>query len=327
MTVHLHICTFSISEICRIFCILAVHFHTLICVICGNLFCIHLQISKSPNLQINMPSSQTNLAFLNDHLVPLDDPSLLSVNSDLVIYEVIRVMDGKCLFLEDHLNRLFNSAALAGRILNMSRSGLSLSLYKLLSANSLILGNIRLEIRFQKNEFQLIILIIPHHYPSTDDYKTGVKAISFKAERGNPNAKILNPGLRTRINELIREADAEEAVLVNSQGYVTEGSRSNLFFIKENTILTSPYDTVLVGITRDKVFDLCREMSFNIVERNINFSGINQFDSAFITGTSPRILPLNCIDNIPFETDNELMQKLMLAYNERIRQYLDKASA
>jgi len=269
-----------------------------------------------------MSHSFRNLVVFNGHPLPENDPIIISIRSELVIYEVIRVIDQKCLFLEDHLTRLFKSVSLAGKKLNLSGNEISANIYKLLSINSLLHGNIRLDIFFQKSQFQVLIQIIPHNYPSSEDYSAGVKAISYKAQRDNPNAKVLNPELREKINLQIKTVQAYEAVLVNNEGYVTEGSRSNLFFIKNDTIYTAPSELILVGITRDQVFKLCREKAIKITERNIKFSQINQFDSAFITGTSPKILPLNGIDEIRFDTTNKLIQDLIVLYNDKIRQYI-----
>jgi branched-chain amino acid aminotransferase len=271
---------------------------------------------------LNLPKSYL---ILNDRTLPVDDPSLSELKPTLIIYEVIRVITGKCLFLEDHLNRLFNSLSLADRKLNKNRAELTGYIYKLISANSLYNGNIRMDICFQQSESHFLAKVIPHSYPSPEDYLNGVKAISYKADRDNPNAKILNPSLREKINDLIKITGAWEALLVNHQEYITEGSRSNLFLVKNGTIYTPPSGEVLEGITRHHIIKLCKEMALKIIERNINYSEISQFDSAFITGTSPKILPLNKIDDITFETNNELMLSLITAYNDRIYQYIIKA--
>jgi branched-chain amino acid aminotransferase len=272
-----------------------------------------------------MPGTGKSYLILNDRTLPSDDSSLAELKPTLIIYEVIRVISGKCLFLEDHLIRLFNSLSLANRKLNKSTDELICCIYKLISANTLSNGNIRIDIFFQQSEAHILAQVIPHKYPSSEDYLKGVKAISYKADRDNPNAKILNPALREKINDLIKIAGAWEALLINNQGNITEGSRSNLFLVKNGTIYTPPSGEVLEGITRNHIIRLCKEKAHKIIERNINYSEINQFDSAFITGTSPKILPLNKIENITFTTNNELMRELIMAYNDRIDQYIVKA--
>jgi len=240
----------------------------------------------------------------------------------VVIYEVIRVISGKCLFLEDHLERLFNSLKLAEKKSAKTPEDITRMIYSLVYSKSLQNGNIRLEICFGPSGENILAQIIPHKYPDPQDYSTGVKAISFETERKNPNAKILNPSLREKINNLLSLSGAYEAVLVNQSGFVTEGSRSNLFFINAETIYTSPSSTVLVGITREQLIKLCKENDINVSERNIKFSEITDFDSAFITGTSPKILPLNSIDSIKFNANNKLLQDLIIAYNDRINKYI-----
>jgi branched-chain amino acid aminotransferase len=272
-----------------------------------------------------MNQSDKFYSVLNDKVITTDDPKITSINPSLVIYEVIRIINGKCLFLEDHLIRLFTSLSLANKKLNLSQNDLIKNIYRLVSANSLINGNIRVEICFQQTKVSLLSQIIPHQYPSSDDYLKGVKAITYKAERDNPNAKILNSVLREKINNHIKNANAWEALLINNQNQITEGSKSNFFAIKGKSVFTPPSTDVLPGITRKHVINLCKETAVNLSERNISYYEIDQFDSFFITGTSPKILPLKMIDDIYFEISGKIIKDLSLAYDNMILQYIEKA--
>jgi branched-chain amino acid aminotransferase len=265
-------------------------------------------------------------SVLNENVIPSHDPLVTTMSSFLVIYEVIRIINGKCLFLELHLNRLQRSISLANKMLNISLNDITRNISKLLITNSLINGNIRINVCFQETDVHLLSQIIPHHYPSTDDYLYGVKAITVKAERTNPQAKIFNSDFREKINALIVKASAWEALLINDQNHVTEGSKSNLFAVKGNHVYTPPLKDVLAGITRLQVIKLCKDLSINLTEINISDNEINQFNSFFITGTSPMILALRMIDNTSFDVSNEVIKKLSLAYDNMVLQYINNSN-
>ena len=105
-----------------------------------------------------------------------------------------------------------------------------------------------------------------------------------------------------------------EILLVDKEGYITEGSRSNVFFVQGQTLYTSPSAYVLPGTSRKRVFDICNEQGISLLEQRIALKEIGQFDAAFLTGTSPLILPLNCIDKTVYSTHNPLMRRLMEHY-------------
>ena len=78
----------------------------------------------------------------------------------------------------------------------------------------------------------MIYFPIPHAYPTSEDYKQGVPTLTYSAMRENPGVKYINTDLRTRTNRLIKQKQVYEVLLVDKEGYITEGSRSNVFFIR-----------------------------------------------------------------------------------------------
>ena len=107
--------------------------------------------------------------------------------------------------------------------------------------------------------------------------------------------------------------------MVDHNGFITEGSRTNIFFIQGNKFYTAPNSIVLLGIMRSKVIELIVELNFTLIEECIHTSRINQMDAAFITGTSPRILPIQNINEVPLDVNNSNMRKLM----SRLQHYID----
>jgi branched-chain amino acid aminotransferase len=155
---------------------------------------------------------------------------------------------------------------------------------------------------------------IPHNYPTAQNYQEGINTITYESIRENPGVKYVNDTLRTLTNQLIQKHHVYEVLLVDHEGYITEGSRSNVFFIKDNTLYTSPIEYVLPGTSRKRVFDICREYQLPIVEQRIAKNSLHEFDVAFLTGTSPLILPINQIDTIHYDVNLPFLRQLMDHY-------------
>ena len=233
------------------------------------------------------------------------------------IYEVLRVVKGFPLFLEDHLERFYQSAELAGKNIHFTVVQISSFLKDLIEKNKITEGNILISSKVNLEAF-----FIPHVYPTDEMFQEGVVCGVFKAERENPHAKVFQTTVRQRADQLLAEKKFYEVLLVDHLGKVTEGSRSNVFFVSGSQLVTSPGNKVLLGITRQKTFQIARDLNFSMIEREVNFSELSQFDAAFITGTSPKILPIRQIDAFKFNVQNEIVRNLMEKYDLLIEKYL-----
>ena len=234
------------------------------------------------------------------------------------VYEVMRMINGVPLFLDEHVDRLLQSALKAGIRQTVDPDKVVNSIEKLIQANPADNGNILFCLIHENDNIHILSWFIEHHYPSKDDYKSGVYIRTMKAIRKQPNAKIWNAELRKKAAYQIASSDAYEVLLVDKKKNITEGSKSNIFFIRGNSIFTTPERDVLPGITRQKVFMLCEENLIRISELDIPLQELPFYEAAFITGTSPEILPVGMIDKHRFNTSNELMRKLMAAYDQLI---------
>ncbi len=210
------------------------------------------------------------------------------------IYEVIRVIDGAPLFLDEHLARLENSLKLEKKEELISMDKIKEYIGKLITLNRVDNGNLKLVI----NMDNLFIFFIKHSYPTKDMYSKGVKTILYFGERHNPNAKVIDNSFRGKVNEKIDASGSYEAILVNSKGYITEGSKSNIFMIKGDEIITAPVEGVLPGITRSEIIKACEELGLRVREENIHCEHIKNLDGLFISGTSPKVLPINEVEGI-----------------------------
>ncbi len=174
---------------------------------------------------------------------------------------------------------------------------ISYAFQQLITANKVDEGNIRIQLGIPKGQYSLSFALwfIPHYYPTEDEYKKGVAAILVNYQRMQPNAKVYYEQYKTTQEKLRREHKVFETLLNSDEG-ITEGSRSNVFFIGKREIITAPDHLVLKGITRQKTLQLCQQQGFPIKYRCVTTDELNQIQGAFITGTSTQILSLNQID-------------------------------
>lgn len=239
-------------------------------------------------------------------------------------YEVIMLIEGVYLFLDDHLERLSNSIQKSHLNLTISNDIIIKRLMLLKSENELTEGNVKVVVNFQDTEqtADFYSYFIPHNYPSAEQYEKGIKLMLYKTERKNPNIKRINPELNQIRNRELTINPVYELLLVDQQDYVTEASKANVFMVKGKKIFTPPADEVLPGITRNYVLKLCAEKGIEVIEKRIPANTLTTFDAVFISGTSPKILPVNTVDNNKFMINNPIVRELMHAYDLKVNNYI-----
>lgn len=238
------------------------------------------------------------------------------------IYEVIRIIDRVPLFLEEHYTRLKNSAALLGNEINMSFESIKSNIKKMIQLNNVSNYNIKIVVNNFSQNINYYFYFIKSSYPDEELYRLGIKTFLYDSMRENPNAKIINKSLRGEIDKLLLKKNCYEALLVNKSGEVTEGSRSNLFFIKEGKVFTPPKGDVLMGITRQRIIKLCTENRIDVIEVPLFLNSLNSYEAAFISGTSPKVLPISSIDDISYSASDKTLLKIMDIYNKEIELYM-----
>ena len=254
--------------------------------------------------------------FIRDNeIVSSSDFNREQLSNGIVIYEVIRVSNSIPLFLGAHIDRFIISINKLGGKTNVSISKIASRISTLININNLSIGNIRFQLSFGKNrKTTFSAWIIPHSYPDKELYTTGISIATFASQRNNPNLKIFNSNFKSSISKHKLELGVYELLLVNENGFVTEGSKSNIFFLKDNSLITPKTEQVLPGITRMKVIQIAGSMGIKLLEKKISSTSLKIYDSAFISGTSPKILPIRNIDEIQFNTKNDTINKVMDEY-------------
>jgi branched-chain amino acid aminotransferase len=242
---------------------------------------------------------------------------------ELNVYEVVRVEKGVPLFIRDHLLRLEQSISLAQKGLPDSFHHLSDIAFRVIQHNHPVDSNIRIDYFFTAaNQPHLLVRYIPSAYPTPDDYNNGVMTELQQDERSSPNAKIANAPLRSKANLIITTHHLYETLLVNSNGLITEGSRSNLFAIMGNQLLTAPDELVLKGVMRRKVLESIAENHLSVSFRALHQSDLPVADALFLTGTSPRVLPIQRVGELTFNPHHPLIKTLQSDIEKKVKDYL-----
>jgi branched-chain amino acid aminotransferase len=230
------------------------------------------------------------------------------------VYEVIRTRNGTPFFFLDHMNRLSASTRLTGKKILASVETIRNDIIKLSRADRHKEANLKIVFNYNLSEENYLIYFIKSFYPSNQQYIKGVKGILVDAERKDPASKVVNLNLKSIVAQSLLEENAYEAILVNNEGFITEGSRSNLFFIKNGELFTTPESAVLNGITRQQVLLICKEAGIKVNFMMIPSEGISAYEAAVMTGTSPLILPYYEIGKVRYRVDNPFILQLREMY-------------
>jgi len=253
--------------------------------------------------------------------------NLKKVSGITSAYEVIRIINKIPLFFKDHYERLLQSLELLNIKVKISENELIDSINFLIQENKISNGNIKILVNYFETEKNIYYYFIKHFYPLKCYYKNGVNTIIYNAERINPNAKSILFNLRQSVDKEKLLKKVYEVILVDNNNYITEGSRSNIFFIKDDVIYTPPLHQVLGGITRKHVFNVCLKNNIKLIETKIKKNKLNNYSSAFLSGTSPKILPIKKIDEIKYNPNCDLLIKIIKEYDNVIINYLNNISS
>ncbi len=256
----------------------------------------------------------SSINVMNDKLINREELYDLLSKDSAKIYEVIRVIKGSPIFIKEHFERMRDSIRLSKVEGYLNFDDFKKSIELLIKENDLENCNIRVSYYYDNKPITLFYFI-ESHYPSKEQFKTGVHTVTAKIHRNNPNIKAFQKEFKEKIEEIIKSSNAFEAILVNDDDTVSEGSKSNIFFVKNNKLITSPDSAVLLGVTRSKVIEVCEGNGILVERRIVKYDELNSFDAAFITGTSNDVLPIRTIDDRIYNSaDNEIVIKALELY-------------
>jgi len=232
------------------------------------------------------------------------------------IYEVIRVVNGNPMFLDDHLERMFSSAKLADFDFPYDADEIRDHIIRLIGSNRIVDNNIKLLAATDDGGSVLLLAYaVESFYPPEEYYVKGIKVILFNHQRDNPNAKVQHSDFRQRVKDAMNREGAFEALLVNGEGHILEGSRSNMFYVLEGRLFTAPASDVLLGITRKHIIALSLRLGYAVHERRLHRDELEAVEGLFVSGTSIGVLPVSTIDHMKLPTmENEIIKELVEGY-------------
>lgn len=256
------------------------------------------------------------------------------------VYETMRSYEGVIFMLKRHVERLGRSAGTIGLSLPLGAEGIKEALYETLGANSLSDAYLRLTVSRGEGPFGLdptpctsptFVIIargLPERMPGL--YEVGVKAIIPRTRR-NPK-EALDPGIKSLnfLNNILAKAEAVrlgayEALMLNVSGSLTEGTASNLFFVKRGSLFTpSQKCGILEGITREVVISLAKGAGLGVMEGEFSKEELCGADEVFVTNSTMEVLPVSEVDGAGFGV-GPVTRLLMGEYRKAVRTYVDGA--
>lgn len=236
-------------------------------------------------------------------------------------YEVIRVKNRALMFLEDHIKRLNNSLKMANFDKTITIQAVQSDLARLFAADGVKDQNVRLSVSVQNDRLSCALYYIDSMYLTEETYKKGVPVKTKSFERKNPEIKQLTEAMQT-IRKQLQLDSVYEYLLVDREGLILEGTKTNVFFVQGSEVFTADTHKVLGGITRHHVAALVRE-HYLLKESAFAKINVQQADAVFLTGTSIGILPVCKVDDISFNSaNNPVVLSLMQAYTKCEKEYI-----
>lgn len=241
------------------------------------------------------------------------------------VYEVMKMVQAKPLFFEDHMERFIKSAKKLGYTMTLSNEEVLKEIILLTRVN--LNKNTNIQIVYipveDTDQFDLMVSFT-NGLSATDEQKNqGVGVETVVIERHNPAIKTVGSSYKGQIKAQSKYEDTFEILLVNKEGYITEGSRSNVFFVKDNRVITTPAQNVLLGVTRKYILELCENNKIQVEYRDISEEEIYEMDGAFLTGTTVDVTPIIKVNNKAFKEIDKTILTLKNQYEELMKEYLD----
>jgi len=248
------------------------------------------------------------------------------------VFEGIRIYDGNIFKLDKHMNRFWRSAKYLGIKIPYSKKYLIGIIKKLAKLNKVKNGYCRpyvtggsaglgLNPKNAKKASTVVIVNQLKLYP-----KKEIKVIIAKTRRTPP--ECINPNIKAcnYVNNILavieaNQANAQEAILLDMQGNVAEGSGDNIFMVKHGKLFTPKPRNILPGITREFIMKIARSMKYKVVEKNIKPHELLTANEIFLTGTGAEIIPVVKVGKkrIGDGKIGQITFKLIEKFNQEVR--------
>lgn len=243
--------------------------------------------------------------FINNEFVKEKDATLhisdLTIQRGYGIFDFLKTIEGAPVFMEDHLDRFYNSARNMRLAVPLTKNHLKEVIFELIRLNNMPTSGIRFTLTggYSEDGYQLATpnLIITQQplKLTTPLNQKGYRLITYNHQREMPDVKTINYTMGIWLQHLIKEKRADD-VLYCKNGLVTECPRANFFIVTQHHTLVTPANNILKGVIRKKVIELAKP-HFKLEERDITLTEVQAAREAFITSTTKQILPVVQIDH------------------------------
>ena len=281
------------------------------------------------------------LISVNGDLFPRNEAKISVFDSGYLvgdgIWEALRLHEGILVFMDQHLDRLWQAAATIGMDLKMTKEELTEKVWKTLNANNMT-NNVHVRFMVTRGIKKTpsqdprltisgpnIVIIAEHKLASNESKQKGITLFTSSIRRGSPD--YLDPRLNCHsklheVQALVQaiEAGADEALMLDINGFVATCNATNFFIIKNGEVFTSTGQYCMNGITRNSIIRVCKENNISCHQVNFSLFDVYGADEAFVTGTFGGVTPVTKIDGRVIGTGNygPMSQKLSSLYESLI---------
>ena len=258
----------------------------------------------------------------------------------LGVFEGVRAYNtpkGSSIFrLEDHTDRLFKSAETVSMKLPFSQIQLNDAHKQVIKLNNLTEAYIRPMCFYgsegmglRADNLEVHCMVAAWEWPSYMEPEAREKGIKVKLS--SYTRQVRNPVSSAKVNGnyvhsivALNEALSEgfdEALMLDAEGNIAEGSGENFFIVKDNVLITPDLDASLDGITRRTILDLAKELNINFEIKKLKVEDVLEADEAFFSGTAAEVVPINSLDNkqIGKGVRGPITEQLQGAYFDQVR--------
>lgn len=289
------------------------------------------------NLESHIKLNENIIIYVDGELISKTDASVSVYDSGFMmgdgIWEGIRLVNEKWLFLDDHIDRLFEGAKAIDLDIGLTKAEIKQELFKTQKANKMTdKAHARLMVTrgvkskpFQRPSYSLngptIVIIMEHSEDATDN--PPIKLATVSQVRGNPMVQDPKLNSHSKLNCILaciqaEKAGADEALMLDPHGFVSTTNSCNFFIVKNEQVWTSTGDYCMNGITRKKVIEICISNKIPIFEKNFSLVDVYSADEAFITGTLGSLVSVESIDGrlIENNANYSMTERLLHLYND-----------
>lgn len=223
------------------------------------------------------------------------------VLSGFGLFETMRLYHGKIVYFKTHFERLRRSCVILNIKFSCSLADLQADIRRLARLNHLDDSNVRLTVWKKCSGSDRLIIARKYTPPAAQVYLRGFSVCvgELKKEGALSQLKTTNRMVHELNFQQALKKDFDEAVMLDSRGYISECTRSNIFFVKNNELFTPSLDCgCLEGVTRRIVFDLARSSKINLYEGRFTLADLRNADEAFLTNSLMGIMPLGSLGKL-----------------------------